>query len=325
MQRFNLPRTVSVAQRVGCATRHPHRALMTTPARAHLAREIALLFLLATLWAASYTFIKIAVRTIPPLSLMAGRTVIAAALLVAVLRWQGVALPSDPATWKRFVLQACLNSVVPFTLIAWAQQDLDASLATILNSATPMFAFGLTALFFRHEAVTTRRLVGVVLGIVGIVLVMGLQSLQGVGDGLLLQQFAVLAASACFAMAAIFGTGFKGLHPGVPAAGSLIAGAVLLVPASLVIDRPWALSPSGASIAAMLALAAFSTALAFLIYFRLMQTLGTVGTTAQAYLRVPIGVGFGVFFLGESLSSTALIGMLFVVVGVAAMTVPGRR
>ena len=110
-----------------------------------------------------------------------------------------------------------------------------------------------------------------------------------------------------------------------PAAGSLIAGAALLVPLSLAVDRPWNLDPSAASLAALFALAIFSTALAFVIFFRLLKTLGSVGTTSQAYLRVPIGVATGVIFLGEALDPTDFLGLLLVVAGVAAMTWPARR
>lgn len=111
----------------------------------------------------------------------------------------------------------------------------------------------------------------------------------------------------------------------IPAAGSMIAGAAFLVPASLVVDHPWTLSPSMDSILALLALAVFSTALAYILYFRLVQTLGPIGTTAQAYLRVPIGVAIGVLFLGESLSATAWIGFACIIVGVIAMTMPARQ
>jgi drug/metabolite transporter (DMT)-like permease len=107
-----------------------------------------------------------------------------------------------------------------------------------------------------------------------------------------------------------------------PAAGSLLCGAAILIPVSVLVDRPWTLAPSSDSVLALLGLAVFSTALAFVIYFRLIQTLGSVGTTAQAYLRVPIGVGIGVLFLGESLTSTAWIGLGCVVIGVAAMAIP---
>jgi drug/metabolite transporter (DMT)-like permease len=138
-------------------------------------------------------------------------------------------------------------------------------------------------------------------------------------------QLAIVVATICYAGAAIFGRGFKSLDPMMPAAGSMLCGAAILVPASLVIDRPWTLAPSAASLAALAGLSLVSTALAFVIYFRLVQTLGSVGTTAQAYLRVPIGVGIGAVILGESLTPIAWAGLVCVLVGVAAMTIPARK
>ena len=125
----------------------------------------------------------------------------------------------------------------------------------------------------------------------------------------------IVAATVCYAGAAIFGRGFKGLDPMIPAAGSMLCGAVILVPLSLIVDRPWSIAPSTASVLALLGLSVFSTALAFVIYFRLIHTLGSVGTTSQAYLRVPIGVGIGALFLGESLGPAVWIGMACVVAG----------
>ncbi|QRY67389.1 EamA family transporter [Ensifer sp. PDNC004] len=293
-------------------------------AKTNLSLELLLLLALATLWGASYTFIKIGIETIPPVTLIAARTLIAGTLLLAVLRWRGLSLPRDAATWRRFLFQACLNSVVPFTMIAWAEQTIDAGIASILNATTPIFAFLMTALITRHEAVTARKLVGIVAGMTGISLIIGMEAFGGLGEQLL-PQLAVVLATVCYAGAAIFGRGFKGLDPMMPAAGSLIAGAALLIPVSLVVDRPWTLSPSAESLLALVGLAVFSTALAFAIYFRLIQTLGSVGATAQAYLRVPIGVAIGALFLGERLSDTAWIGLGCVIVGVAAMTIPARR
>lgn len=286
--------------------------------------DLALLGVLAVLWGASYTFIKIGVETIPPVTFIAARTLIAGGILLAIIRWRGLSMPRDAATWRRFALQACLNSVVPFTLIAAAERSVDAGLATILNSTSPIFTFLLTALITRHEAVTTRKLIGVGAGIIGICLVIGTQSLGALGHELW-AQLAIVVATISYAGAAVFGRGFKGLDPMLPAAGSMLCGAVILVPLGLIVDQPWTLTPSMASILALLGLSVFSTALAFAIYFRLIQTLGSVGTTSQAYLRVPIGVGIGAIFLGESLGPTAWLGMGFVVAGVAAMTIPVRK
>ncbi len=295
-----------------------------TPARPNLTTELLLLLALATCWGASYTFIRIGVATIPPITLIAARTLIAGLVLLVIIRWRGLNLPRDAATWKRFLIQSCLNSAIPFTLIAWAEQTVDAGLATILNSTTPIFTFLIAAFVLRSEPLTGRKLFGVIAGMAGICLIIGLDALHGMGRQLL-PQLAVVAASICYACAALFGRNFKGLDPMMPAAGSLLCGAALLIPASLIVEHPWQIAPSTASILALLGLSVVSTALAFSIYFRLIQTLGSVGTTAQAYLRVPIGVTIGVVFLGEPLSPTAAIGLVCVVAGVMAMTIAPRK
>ncbi len=287
-------------------------------------RDLLLLLALSTLWGASYTFIKIGVETIPPITLIAARTIIAGAILAAIIAWRGRRLPRDAATWRKFLFQACLNSVIPFTLIAWAERSIDAGLATILNSLSPVMTFLLTALITRHEAVNGGKLFGVVAGLTGACLIVGVEALNGIGSDLF-AQLAVVAATVSYAGAAIFGKTFRGLDPMIPAAGSMICGAVILLPVSIVIDRPWTLEPSLASVLALIALSVFSTALAFVIFFRLLQTLGSVGVTSQAYLRVPIGVGIGALFLGERLTSTAWIGLICIVAGVIAMTLPPRK
>jgi drug/metabolite transporter (DMT)-like permease len=286
--------------------------------------ELLLLLLLATLWGGSYTFIKLGVATIPPITLIAGRTSIAGVLLLLVMHWRGARLPTDAATWRRFMFQACLNSVVPWTLIAWAERSVDAGLATILNSTSPIFTFFLALAFFNREKPSLRKLSGVGAGMAGICLIVGVQAFNSLGEELV-AQIAIVAATICYAGAAVFSRGFRGLDPMAPAAGSLLCGAAFLVPASIVAERPWTISPSLSSVLALLALALFSTASAFVIYFRLIQTLGSVGTTAQAYLRVPIGVALGVLMLGERLSPTAWLGLGCVVAGVAAMTIPVRN
>jgi drug/metabolite transporter (DMT)-like permease len=289
--------------------------------RQNIAKELALLLALSALWGASYTFIRIGVEIIPPVTFIALRTLIAGSALAAVLRWRGLHLPKDLTTWRRFLFQACLNSVIPFTLIAWAEQTTGAGMATILNSTSPIYAFLMTILLTGDKTGAGRKLFGVVAGLAGTCLIVGVEALEGLGHELW-AQLAIVAATVCYAGAAVFGKSFNGLDPMMPAAGSMICGAAALIPAALALDRPWTLAPSMASALSLLALSVFSTALAFVIYFRLVRTLGPVGTTAQAYLRVPIGVAIGLAFLGESLTSTAWFGLGFVVAGVVAMTVP---
>ncbi|AVS96325.1 DMT family transporter [Paracidovorax avenae] len=296
---------------------------MRSSPTAPFVRELALLLTLSTCWGASYTFIRIGVETIPPLTLIAARTLIAGLLLLGIARWRGLHLPRDGRTWTAFLVQAALNSVVPFTLIAWAEQTVDAALATVLNATSPLFAVLLAVLARGPEAATTRQWAGVACGLLGTFCIVGLEAWQGFGHGAL-AQFAIVGASLCYAAAALFGRRFSSMDPVLPAAGSLLCGAAVLLPLSLLCERPWTIAPSRASLLALLALAVFSTAIALALYFRLLRTLGSVGTTAQAYLRVPIGVGIGVVFLGERLQPSAWIGVGCVVAGVVAMALPRR-
>jgi drug/metabolite transporter (DMT)-like permease len=196
----------------------------------------------------------------------------------------------------------------------------DAGLATILNSSAPLFAFILTMCLARQPSATGRQLFGVVSGSIGICLIVGMQALSGIGQQLT-AELAIVAATVCYAGAAIFGRSFQELDPMLPATGSLLCGAIVLIPISLVVDHPWTLAPSARSILGLLCLSILSTALAFTIYFRLIRALGSVGVTSQAYLRVPIGVAIGIVFLGEKLAPPTLLGLVFVIVGVAAMTI----
>ncbi len=297
-------------------------AVVTTGATSNT-REYVLLLVLAILWGASYAFIRLGVATIPPVTLIAARTLIGGALLFAVLTMRGNAMPLDAAMWRRFMFQALLNSVAPFTLIAWAEQTVEAGLATILCSASPIFTFLITFAITRHEPMTFTKLFGVVAGIGGICLIVGVEALSGIGKALI-ADLALIAATLCFAGAAIFGRGFGTLDPMVPAAGSMLCGSMVLVPISLVAEEPWTIAPSATSVMALIALSVFSTAFAFALYFRLVRTLGSLGVTAQAYLRVPVGVAIGVAFLGESLTPSTLIGLAGVIAGVAAMIVTAR-
>jgi drug/metabolite transporter (DMT)-like permease len=299
------------------------RTLDHPAATPNRAVELALLLVLAGLWGGSYTFIKLGVETIPPLTLITARTLIAGLVLLVVIRWRGLRLPRDLATWRLFLVQAGLNSAVPFTLIAWAERSVDAGLATILSSTSPIFVVLLSCFSASAERLSGLRLVGIAAGLAGTVLIVGAQAMTGFGDQLW-AQLALVAASICYGGAALFGRSFKGLDPIMPAAGSLLCGALVLLPLSLMLDRPWTLSPSAQSIQALIALSLVSTALAFVIYFRLIARLGAVATTSVAYLRVPTGVLIGMVFLGEALAPTAWAGLGFVIAGVMAMTVPLR-
>ncbi len=292
-------------------------------ARARLAVELGWLGILALLWGSSYTLIKVAVESIPPLTLVAGRVSIAA-LVLTLIAWQrGLSLPRSGTIWGMLLLQAALLNAVPFTLISWGEQYLDSGLTAILNATPPIFVFMLTWLWTRHEAVSGRKLVGTLCGIGGVVLIIGADALQGAGTNIV-AQLAILGASVCYALAAINGKRLSQLSPIVTAAGTMLSAIVLVVPFSLLLDRPWMIVPAPMALAALVMLAVLSTAIATMVYFRLLATLGSVGTTSNAYLRAAVSVVLGIALLGERPGWQTGLGLALVAIGVIAINAPSR-
>ena len=284
--------------------------------------EVALLILLAVLWGSSYLWIKIAVHTIPPLTLIAARVAIAALVLGAVVMWLGYTWPRDLQTWRLLFVQAFLNSTGAWTILAWGQQFVDSGLAGVLNSTSPLFVLLFTLVWTRHEAVTTAKVTGVLLGIGGVIAIVGFDALRGLGQQVV-AQLAVLLGAVMYAGAAIYGKQkFNHLHPTATAAGTMICASACLVPLSLVIDRPWRLEPAREAIIATVILSVLCTALALLLYFRLLRTLGSIRVASQSYLRAGLSVVLGIVVLGEQITAVVVFGALATIIGVALINMP---
>jgi drug/metabolite transporter (DMT)-like permease len=234
-----------------------------------------------------------------------------------------------PSLWRSgvplstFLGQAVLNCMIPWTLVAWASRTIESSLSTVLNSLAPIFAFLLTWGITRHEAVTARKFVGVLLGLAGVIVIVGIDALSGLGEHTL-AELACVAGSLAYGAAAVVGTRFKTLSPLIPAVGTTLLSSALLIPLAFAFEQPLAIQPSFRSLLAVAGLVVFSTGVAFVIYFRLIASIGTIGTTAQAYLRILVGIGVGIAFLGEKPSISLFAGAALVVAGVVAMTMPSR-
>ncbi|MDJ0683517.1 MAG: EamA family transporter [Alphaproteobacteria bacterium] len=283
-----------------------------------LLKEYALLGCLALLWGGSYPLLKIAVSEIPPTTLIAGRVAIAALFLLGIVAWRRMRFPTDAKTWRDLFLQGMITSVFAWVILAWGARFIDSALASVLNSTSPLFVFFITLIFTRHEPVGWRKLFGVALGLAGVVLIIGVDALAGLGQQVA-GQAAALFGAFLYACAAIYGKRLNHLPAPVSAAACLICAASVLIPVSVVIDRPWTLAPSLRALSAALMLALFSTGLAFLIYFRLLRTLGSLAVTSQAYLRQGVGVALGVLALGETLTPVIALGVLACIIGVAAI------
>lgn len=289
-----------------------------TNTRPHLGLELALLALLALLWGSSYLFIKISLESIPPVTLIAARVAIAAIFLLLVLSWSGARLPRDGKTWRLLFIQSILNSIGAWTVLAWGQQFVDSGLASVLNSTSPIFVFFMTFFFTRHESTGALRLVGACVGVVGVVLIVGADAVKGLGREVI-AQLAVLFGAVLYAGAAIFGKKLSHLPPIVSATGTMIWATICLLPISLAMDKPWLLQPSEESILAASVLGILCTAVALLIYFRLLRTLGSMGVASQSYLRAGVGVVLGTILLGEQITLVAGFGLAASMLGVAAI------
>ena len=294
---------------------------MTAGADRRLSIELLLLAALAGLWGSSYLFIKIALADIPPVTLIAARVAIAAAYLLVLVRLRGDKLPREPRTWRMLLVQAIFNSIGAWTVLAWGQRFVDSGLASVLNSMSPVFVLVINLLVTRDDAVGPLRLAGACLGGLGVVLIVGIDVLDGLGQEVA-GQLAVLFGAMLYAVAAIYGKRFAGLPPTVTAAGTMIWATLCLVPVSLVLDQPWRLQPSMASLAAVLVLGCCCTGIALSLYFRLLATLGAMGVASQSYIRAGIGVILGVTVLGETISLTVGLGLIATVLGVALINLP---
>lgn len=294
---------------------------MTSP---NLRTELPLLALLALLWGSSYLFIKIAVAEIPPITLIALRVLGAAIFLMIVVGLRSEKLPRDAKTWRMLLVQAFFNSIGAWTVLAWGQQYVESGLASVLNSTSPIFVFLITALVTRHEVIGGRKLLGAALGVLGVVLIVGVDALSGLGDQVA-GQVACLVGAALYAGSAIYGKRFGHISAVTTAAGTMIWASVVLVPLALILDQPWTLAPSMAATSATAVLSIACTGVALLIYFRLVRTLGSMGVASQSYLRAGIGVVLGLVFLGETFTLPVAVGLGAAIGGVTLINWPVKK
>ena len=284
-------------------------------------RDYLLLLALACCWSSTYPLTKIGLGSFPPITFISARSLIAAAFLFVILRMRGIRMPTDRKAWKLFAQQQTINSTFPFLLITWAQQYVPASSTVVLASTTPIFAFLITWGITRHEPSTLLKLAGAILGLAGTAVIVGLDALSSL-DTNIFAEIVILLATISFACATIFGLRLADYDPMVVAAGSLLYGGLILLPFALLIDHPWTLRPTTEALAATLAMGIFSSALGLMLFYMCLTRLGTLTTNAQGYLRIPIGVGLSVLLLGEAVPANLALGLVLVMAGVAAMTIP---
>jgi drug/metabolite transporter (DMT)-like permease len=284
-------------------------------------RDWGLVAALSVIWGGSFFFIGIAVKSLPPLTLVFLRVALAAVVLNLAVPAVGLRMPADRRTWSAFFAMGFLNNLLPFSLIVWGQTHIASGLASILNATTPVFTVIVAHFLTKDEKLTPNRILGVLIGLAGVGIIIGPDALKGLGVNVWAQT-AVLGAAVCYSFAGIFGRRFRrmGVHPVVTAAGQVSASAVMLLPMALAVDHPWQLPVPGASVlAAVLGLAVLSTALAYIIFFRVLASAGATNIMLVTFLIPVSAILLGSVFLGEQLVGRQFLGMGLIGAGLAAI------
>jgi drug/metabolite transporter (DMT)-like permease len=279
------------------------------------AREWSLLVLLSILWGGSFFFAKVALAELGPFTIVFFRVALAALALNIVASAIGASLWRAGTPWRQLLVMGALNNALPFSLIFWGQTTITSGLASILNATTPLFTVVVAHIFTRDERMTVRKLVGVLAGLAGVAILIG----PDLG-GSIWGQIACLAAALSYAFAGIYGRRFKalGVQPLQAAAGQLTASGMLILPIMLLAEPAWPM-PSAVTWSAVAGLALLSTALAYVLYFRILAAAGATNLLLVTFLIPVTAILLGAVFLGERLELRQFAGMALIGLGLVAI------
>ena len=290
--------------------------------RTHMNRsDWATLLILALMWGAAFLFIGVAVREVAPLTYVWLRVTIAAAAMWALVAWRREALGLPRGIWGAILFLALFNNVIPFILFGWGQTHIASGLASILNATTPIWGVVVAHLFTADEKISARKLAGVLLGFGGVALMIG-PALFGDLGGNLLAQLACVTAALCYALAGVFARRFRrmGVSPIAVTTGQLSAGALVMLPLALLVDRPWTQPvPSLQAISAIVALAVVCSAFGYILYFRLIDRAGATNALLVTLLVPPVAILLGALFLSEVIEPRDIAGLGLIALGLAAI------
>jgi drug/metabolite transporter (DMT)-like permease len=295
---------------------------MTIPIRQTMSRpDWALLLILSTLWGGSFFFIAIAGRELPPLTIVALRVGIAALILLALVAIGGKSLPTSWRVWRVLLGMGVINSVLPFSLIAWGQTQVPSGLAAVFNATTPFWTALAVQFLTADEKLSAGKIVGIVLGVAGVGVLIGPGAFLDFGAhgwGAL----AILLGALSNGFAGALGRNIARLRvePIVAATGQMIMATILMIPLALVVDQPWQLAmPGWQAWASILGIAALSTVLAFLIFYRLLARAGATNTSLVTFLVPVSAILLGTLVLGERLEPQHIAGMALIAAGLVAI------
>lgn len=279
--------------------------------------EWAMLITLSLVWGGAYFFVGVIIDELPPMTIVFFRVLIAALALHVFFGLTGRRMPWTKAAMLAFFGLGLLNNVIPFTLIVWGQTHIASGVASILNATTPLFTVLVAHMLTNDEKLTPLKTAGVLVGFVGVAIMIGGGAfVEGMSTGI--AQLAFIGAAISYAFGIVFGRRFKRMeiNPYAVATGQLTASTAMMLPIMLIIDQPWTLAmPSGTSIAALVALGTISSALAYILYFKILSTAGSTNASLVTFL-VPVSAIFlGIAFLGEVILPRHIIGLALIIAG----------
>jgi drug/metabolite transporter (DMT)-like permease len=271
------------------------------------------------MWGSSFMFNKLGVATVPPLTLVAGRLTVGALTLLVLLYAKGVRLPPPGPIWLAYGVLGIVGNALPFFLITWGQQVVDSALAGILMAAMPLATLVLAHFLVQGERMTAARVTGFALGFLGIVFLMEPAAAAGMGGAALqvISQLAVLGGALCYSANSIMARLMIKTDFLLAAAGTLLVSALLVLPLAIAFDRPWNVQPSPSSISAIVWLGVGPTAIATILYYRLISSAGPTFMSLVNYLSPAIAVFLGVTLLGEHPGVNAYAGLVLILTGIA--------
>ncbi len=287
------------------------------PIQAMDSKSIIMLLSLAAVWGGSFFFAEIALREVPPLTITLHRVIWAVPILALIVRLKGLPVPRSMSIWGAYLIMGALNNAIPFSLIFWGQTQIESGLASILNATTAMFTVVVAGLLLKDEPLTTKKIVGAALGIIGVVFIMGPNALTEFNPGNI-AQLAILGATLSYAFAGVWGrTALSGQPPLINAFGMLLGSTVLMIPIVLVMDGLPNFSLSASVWGALLGMSTLSTVLAYVLYFAILARAGAANLLLVTLLIPPFAIGLGVMFLGEQMGFEAWIGFAIIALGFA--------
>jgi drug/metabolite transporter (DMT)-like permease len=278
--------------------------------------EWLLLAILSVLWGGSFFFNKLTLAEWPPLAVLLTRVGLAALALQLAVRLSGLSMAVGRPIWLAFFGMGILNNLIPFSLFLWGQQQIASGLASILNAMTPIFSV-IVMQILGNERATGPKIAGVLAGLAGVAILMGPDALGGLGLNLI-AQLACVVATVSYAFSGLYGRRFRELPPLVTAAGQLSASTLMTLPIVLLVNPPWTLPlPSLQVVLALAGLALVSTALAYVIFFRIMRTAGPSNVMLVTFLIPVSAILLGSGLLGEELLPRHFAGMAAIFLGLA--------